>query len=147
MIIVLGSDHAGFVLKEEIKELLSGLGSEVRDVGTSSSASVDYPDYAGRVAREILEGKAEKGILVCGTGVGMCIAANKFGGIRAAVAWNVEIARLSRQHNDANILCLPGRFLDDAVALDIVRAWLEARFEGGRHQRRVEKISELEGQG
>jgi ribose 5-phosphate isomerase B len=144
MKLAVGSDHAGFDLKEHIKKYFSILQIPVVDVGTSSTASVDYPDYAERVARELLEGKAERGILVCGTGIGVSIVANKFSGLRAALAWNVEIARLSRLHNDANILCLPGRFIDSNLALDIVKAWLETPFEGGRHQSRINKISAFE---
>ena len=144
MKIVLGSDHAGFDLKERIRKYLTDWCVPVEDVGTTSTASVDYPDYAEKAAREIEDGKAERGILMCGTGVGVCMAANKFRGIRAAVAWNVEIARLSRLHNDANILCLPGRFIDPAEALEIVKVWLDTPFEGGRHQLRVDKIAALE---
>ena len=143
MKIALGSDHAGYDLKEIIKVYLSPLGVQVTDVGTTSKTSVDYPDYAESVARELLAGKAEKGILVCGTGVGVSMAANKFPEIRAAVAWNIEIARLSRQHNDANILCLPARFIDPDAALAMVQAWLDTPFEGGRHQRRLEKVAAL----
>ena len=144
MKVAVGSDHAGFELKEHIKRYFSVLQIPIVDVGTTSAVSVDYPDYAERVAREVLDRKAERGILTCGTGIGVSIVANKFGGLRAALAWNVEIARLSRMHNDANILCLPGRFLQPDLALDIVRTWLETPFEGGRHQSRIDKISALE---
>ncbi len=143
MKLAMGSDHAGFDLKEHLKRHFSDL-QNIRDVGTSSTASVDYPDYAERVAREVLDGKAERGILVCGTGIGVSIVANKFSGLRAALAWNVEIARLSRQHNDANILCLPGRFINPDLAVDIVNAWLDTPFSGGRHQSRLDKITALE---
>ena len=105
---------------------------------------MDYPDYAEMVARAVASGKADRGILICATGVGICIAANKVRGIRAAPAWNPDIARLSRRHNDANVLCLSGRFIEAAAAWEIVQAWLDTPFEGGRHQRRVDKISQLE---
>ena len=144
MKIVLGSDHAGFELKEAIKQWLAPTDYQVEDVGTYSDASVDYPDYAEKAARIVAGGQADRGILLCGTGLGVCIAANKIRGIRAAPAWNPDIARLSRQHNDANVLCLSGRFIDAAAAREIVQTWLETPFEGGRHQRRVDKISQLE---
>ncbi len=144
MKIMLGSDHAGFDLKETIKQLLAATPHQIADAGTYSLASVDYPDYAQKVARAVAAGQADRGILVCGTGIGVCIAANKIRGIRAAPAWNVDVARLSRQHNNANILCLSGRFLDPAIAKEIVLAWLETPFEGGRHQQRVDKIAQLE---
>jgi ribose 5-phosphate isomerase B len=143
MKIALGSDHAGYELKEIIKRYLADVRVPSCDVGTTSTASVDYPDFAEAVARTILSGEAEWGILVCGTGAGVSMAANKFSGIRAAVAWNVEIARLIRLHNDANILCLPGRFLDPEAAPGIVQAFLDTPFEGGRHQRRLDKIAVL----
>jgi len=144
MKVALGCDHAGFDLKQSIKAYLSKLGVWVEDMGTGSKESVDYPDYAEKVAAEVKDGKADRGILICHTGVGVCISANKIRGIRAAPAWDVEVARLSRQHNDANVLCLSGGFLDPKLALEIVKAWVETPFEGGRHQRRVNKISQLE---
>lgn len=144
MKVVLGSDHAGFVLKEKIKGYLEEQGMDVEDLGTDSLESVDYPDYAQKVAVEVRDGKADRGILMCGTGVGMCIAANKVQGIRAVQTSDPEIARLSRQHNDANILCLAGRFTDFEVARQLIRLWLETPFDGGRHQRRVEKLARLE---
>jgi ribose 5-phosphate isomerase B len=144
MKVALGSDHAGYELKEQVKRQLAEAGIEVEDVGTISTDSVDYPDFARRVAVEVRDGRAERGILMCGTGVGVCIAANKVRGIRAALVSDPAIARLSREHNDANVLCLPGRFMNAPAAREIVKAWLEAPFEGGRHARRVEKISELE---
>ena len=147
MKVAIGSDHAGFDLKEKVREYLAGTDVGVVDMGTNSSASVDYPDYAEKVAAEVRDGKVDRGILVCGTGIGVCISANKVHGIRAAPAWNPEIARLSRLHNDANILCLSGRFLEPAAATEIVKVWLETPFEGGRHQRRVDKISALEARG
>jgi ribose 5-phosphate isomerase B len=144
MKIAIGSDHAGFELKEALKTWLAASPHQVEDAGTHSEASVDYPDYAEKVARAVAGGRADRGILICGTGVGICIAANKVRGIRAAPAWNPDIARLSRQHNDANVLCLSGRFIEAAAAREIVQAWLDTPFEGGRHQRRVDKISQLE---
>lgn len=147
MKVAIGSDHAGFNLKEKIRGYLGGTGVGIEDVGTNSDASVDYPDYAEKVAAEVRAGNVDRGILLCGTGIGVCISANKFHGIRAAQAWNPEIARLSRLHNDANILCLSGRFLEPAIAIEIVKVWLETPFEGGRHQRRVDKITALETRG
>lgn len=144
MKVALGSDHAGFGLKEKIKSYLARSGVDVEDVGPRSSASVDYPDYAAMVADEVIAGRADRGILLCGTGMGVCIAANKIHGIRAAAAWSPEIARLSRLHNDANVLCLSGRFMNETSAQEIIRVWLETPFEGGRHQRRVDKITALE---
>jgi ribose 5-phosphate isomerase B len=144
MRVAIGADHAGFSLKEAIKGLLAGLGIEVQDFGTASDQSVDYPDFAARVARGVAEGAFERGILVCGTGIGMAMAANKVAGVRAAPVTGLEGARLSRQHNDANVLALGARLTAPALALDIVRTFLDTPFEGGRHQRRVDKISDLE---
>jgi ribose 5-phosphate isomerase B len=144
MKVAIGSDHAGFALKENIRRLLIVLGILVEDTGTNSNESVDYPEYAERVARMVREGTADRGILVCNTGIGMCIAANKIQGIRAAQAWTPDIARLSRQHNDANVLCLSGNFVDPALAQEIVKVFLETPFDGGRHQRRINEIMELE---
>ncbi len=144
MRVAVGSDHAGFDLKELVKKHLIASGFEVADLGTTNHERVDYPDYAATVTAEVRHGRAARGILMCGTGVGMCIAANKIDGIRAAAAWDLEIARLSRQHNDANVLCLPGRHMDPALALEIVRVWMNTEFEGGRHKVRVDKIASLE---
>jgi ribose 5-phosphate isomerase B len=140
----LGADHAGFVLKEAVKEHLVTAGHEVKDFGTASEESVDYPDYGAPAARAVARGDTDVGVLVCGSGVGMSMVANKVDGVRAALAWHPEIARLSRQHNDANVLCLPARFLGIEQALEIVDVWLDAPFEGGRHDRRVEKIMRTE---
>lgn len=142
--IALGADHAGFDEKERIKKTLDALGVEYTDMGTSSPDSVDYPDYAKRVADAVSDGEYEQGLLVCGSGTGMAIAANKVKGVRAAVAWSPEIARLAREHNNANVLSLPARFSTPEEMDKIVRAWFAADFEGGRHERRVEKISEME---
>jgi len=142
--IALGADHAGFEEKETIKKTLDDLGIEYTDMGTTSPESVDYPDYAKRVAEGVSTGEFDQGLLVCGSGTGMAIAANKVHGVRAAVAWNEDIARLAREHNNANVLSLPARFSTPDEMDKIVRAWFAADFEGGRHERRVEKIDEIE---
>lgn len=145
MRIAIGSDHAGFSLKESIKARLLEWGLDVDDVGTASEASVDYPDYAVAAAERIVSGQCERGILVCGTGIGMAIAANKVKGIRAAAAIEPESARLCREHNDAHILTLGARLTTPEEALHLVRVFLDARFAGGRHQQRVDKVMALEG--
>jgi ribose 5-phosphate isomerase B len=142
MKIALGADHAGFSEKETVKRTLEELGIEYEDMGTYSAESVDYPDFAKKVARSVASGHYEQGVLVCGSGTGMAIAANKIKGVRAAVAWNEDIARLAREHNDANILALPARFPLEGGVEGIVKAWFAARFEGGRHAARVAKIEE-----
>lgn len=142
--IALGADHAGFEEKEKIKATLDELGVEYVDMGTNSADSVDYPDYAKKVAEAVSNGEFEQGLLVCGSGTGMAIAANKVKGVRAAVAWSPDIARLARQHNDANILSLPARFMSENDAAGVVKAWFDADFEGGRHEKRIEKITEIE---
>jgi len=147
MKISIGSDHAGFELKKTLAEWLSQQGHEINDRGTFSPDSVDYPDFAVSVAKDVSEGASQRGILVCGSGIGVSIAANKVKGIRAANCYNEEIAALSRAHNDTNILTLGARFLNDDLALKITQVWLETRFEGGRHQIRVEKITRLEKDG
>ncbi len=144
MEIALGADHAGFALKEAVKQELLRLGHRVQDVGTNSSESVDYPDYAFEVAQRVSAGQAQRGVLVCGTGIGMAMAANKVHGIRAASVLDPVAARLSREHNDANVLALGARLLKEAPALETLRAWLETEFAGGRHQGRLQKIAELE---
>lgn len=144
MKIALAADHAGFEEKEKVKQTLDEIGVEYTDMGTDSPDSVDYPDYARKVAEAVARGEYDQGVLVCGSGTGMAISANKVRGIRAAVAWSEEIARLARQHNDANVLSLPARF-STAVEMDrIIKAWFSADFEGGRHGRRVDKITEIE---
>lgn len=142
--IVLGADHAGYQLKEIVKKFLVDSGYACADTGTSTEESVDYPDYARAVAESVACGKAELGILVCGTGIGMSIAAGKVPGIRAANAFDTSTARLCREHNDANVLTLGARILDDAQAIEVVRAFLAAQFAGGRHQRRIDKISQMD---
>lgn len=144
MKIAIGSDHAGFEEKENIKKQLNTMGLEVEDLGTHSLESVDYPDFAAKVGRAVAAGEADEGILVCGTGIGVSIAANKIHGIRAALAWNEETARLARQHNDANVLTVGARTTPPDLIPKIVKAWFEAKFEGGRHQGRVDKITKLE---
>ena len=144
MKIAIASDHAGFEEKERLKPLLTELGIEFEDLGTGSEASVDYPDYARKVGDEVRTGHVEQGLLVCGSGTGMAIAANKVPGVRAAVAWNEETARLAREHNDANVLALGARTTPTGTIPAIVRAWFNAKFDAGRHERRVEKIIEIE---
>ncbi len=144
MHIVIGSDHAGFALKEAVKASLAAAGHRVADMGTATGDPVDYPDYGILAAEGVSSGRFERGILVCGSGVGMAIVANKFPGVRAALCLDVETARLSRQHNDSNVLVLAGRKTDPETAARIARAWLETPFDGGRHQRRLDKIRELE---
>jgi ribose 5-phosphate isomerase B len=144
MKIAIGSDHAGFDGKERIKQTLTDLGIDFEDVGTFSTDSVDYPDFARRVGEEVGSGRAEQGILVCGSGIGVAIAANKIRGVRAAQAWNEETARLARQHNDANVLTIGARVIAPDEIGKIVRAWFDADFDGGRHQGRVSKMMDLE---
>jgi ribose 5-phosphate isomerase B len=143
--IAIGSDHAGYQLKEAIKARLLASGTEVDDVGTTSEASVDYPDYAADVARRVAAGASDRGILICGTGIGMAMAANKVNGIRAASVIDLESARLGREHNDANVLALGARITATELALDIVQTFLDTPFAGGRHQRRIDKVMALEG--
>lgn len=140
--IPIGSDHAGVELKARLVAELRALGYEADDVGAHSSDSVDYPDFAHVVAGRVERGEAARGVLLCGTGLGMSYAANRHAGVRAAVAWNPEIAALARQHNDANVLVLPARFLTEDEGLAILRTWLTTPFEGGRHRRRIAKIEQ-----
>jgi ribose 5-phosphate isomerase B len=144
MKIAVGADHAGYELKDQIKQHLQQQGIEVRDEGTSSPESVDYPDYARVVAHDVSEQRADLGILVCGSGIGMAITANKVDGIRAANVSTEYEAQMSREHNNANVLALGARILQPDQALRIVDAWLAAQFAGGRHERRVEKIMAIE---
>jgi ribose 5-phosphate isomerase B len=144
MKIALASDHAGFSEKEKLKPLLGELGIEFEDLGTLSEESVDYPDYAVRVAEAVVRGEVEQGLLVCGSGTGMAITANKVPGVRAAVAWSEETARLARQHNDANVLAIGARTTPAEEIPAIVRTWFSTNFEGGRHADRVKKIKSIE---
>ena len=144
MKIALASDHAGYAEKERLKPLLHELGVEVQDLGTDSESSVDYPDYAAKVGEAVAHGQVDQGVLVCGSGIGMEIAANKVPGVRAALVWSEETARLARQHNDANVLAIGARTTPPDEIPKIVRAWFETGFAGGRHAERVEKINKLE---
>jgi ribose 5-phosphate isomerase B len=144
MNIAIGADHGGFELKNQLRDALTAAGHSVRDFGANSAESSDYPDYAGPVAHAVAKGEAERGILVCGSGVGMAIAANKIHGIRAAVGMTREAVALTRQHNDANVLTLGARFTDPATAQTLVETFLDTNFEAGRHERRVAKIAGLE---
>ena len=142
--IVIGSDHGGLTLKDEIKALLAERGIACEDLGTNNGDSVDYPDFGQQVARRVSQGSADLGILVCGTGIGMSIVANKFPGIRAALATDVFMATMAKEHNNANILVLGGRVIDGPTARAMVSAWLDTEFAGGRHQARLDKIAALE---
>lgn len=141
-----GSDHAGFSLRGRVVAHLRERGHEVVDLGAHSTESTDYPDYASAVGRAVREHPGSLGVLVCGTGMGVCIAANKLRGIRAATVWSPESARLARAHNDANVLCLGARLVPETEALTLVDKWLDTPFEGDRHQRRITKIAALEGE-
>jgi len=146
MRIALGADHAGYPLKTEVLRFLQENGHEVLDLGTHSTEPVDFPDYAKVVGEKVQEGVAERGILVCGSGVGACVAANKLKGIRAALCHDTYTAHQGVEHDDINVLCLGGRVIGSALAFDILRTWLSAKFTGSeRHQRRVAKIVALEG--
>lgn len=138
--IPIASDHAGYELKQHLSRALRELGYDVEDLGTNSPASTDYPDYAHPLAEKVESGEVKRGVLLCGTGLGMSYAANRHPGVRAAVAWAPEIAALARQHNDANVLVLPARFVSEEDGVQILKTWLETPFEGGRHQKRVDKI-------
>jgi ribose 5-phosphate isomerase B len=141
MKIAIGSDHAGFALKAKLITILEGAGHQVKDFGCYSEDSIDYPDYAHPVANEVEQHEADLGVLICGSGNGISMTANKHQGIRCALCWTPEIASLARQHNDANILSLPARFISEELAIDILDAFLSAEFEGGRHATRVGKIA------
>jgi ribose 5-phosphate isomerase B len=142
--VALAADHAGVALKRDVKTLLTDLHADVQDFGTDNDASVDYPDFAERAARAVVSGAADVGILICGTGIGMAMAANKIAGVRAAPVNDVETARLSREHNDANVLAIGARTTPIDRAIAIVRVFLETAFAGGRHQGRLDKIAALE---
>jgi ribose 5-phosphate isomerase B len=142
--IIIGSDHGGLVLKTAVESYLKRKGIQVTDAGTNSDVSVDYPDFGQKVAESVTSGIAELGILICGTGIGMSITANKIPGIRAALVTDVFMARMAKEHNNANVLVLGGRVLDEQKACDLVGAWLDATFESGRHQARLDKVTALE---
>ncbi len=141
-IIPIGADHAGVGLKSRLIHELQALGFQPDDVGTHSTDSVDYPDFAHEVASRVESGRAQRGILLCGTGLGMAYAANRHAGVRAAVAWSPEIAALARGHNDANVLVLPARFVTEEQGVSILRTWLQTPFDGGRHTQRIQKIEQ-----
>src|SRR5437870_701542 len=143
MKIAIGADHAGFSLKEKLRQKLAQEGHEVVDYGTTSDASCDYPDFAQPVASEVARGHSDRGILVCSTGIGMAIAANKIDGVRAAPAQSEDEVHLTREHNDANVLTLGAKYLNEERALDLIRPFLDTGFAGGRHSRRIAKIAQL----
>jgi ribose 5-phosphate isomerase B len=145
MKIALGSDHAGFELKEDLRAYLAELKIEALDLGTYSEDSADYPDVAAKVAEKVARGEVERGLLICGTGIGMSIVANRFAGVRAALCHDLYTARISREHNNANILALGGRLIGKGLAREILKVWMETEFQGGRHERRIRKIAALEG--
>jgi len=142
--IAIGSDHGGFELKEKIYKYLKDNGYDIKDFGIYENKSVDYPDIAKVVCESILSGECDKGILLCGTGIGISIAANKIRGIRAALCSDIYSARMTKMHNNANVIALGGRVLGEDVAIEIVKAWLGSEFEGGRHEKRIQKITDLE---
>jgi ribose 5-phosphate isomerase B len=143
MKIMIGCDHGGYDLKQVVLKHLQQLDHQVEDIGASSGEAVDYPVYAVQVAHAVAEARVDRGILICGSGIGMCITANRIPGVRAAVVSEPYAAKLSRRHNDSNILCLGGRLLGDQLALEIVDVWLREEFEGGRHERRVALVDRL----
>lgn len=143
MKIAVGSDHGGYELKGKIVGLLRSLGHAVEDVGCHSLESVDYPDYADRVVSLVADGQCERGMLICGTGIGISIAANRHRKIRAAICHDEYTARMSREHNDANVLCIGARVIGEGVAFDLIKVWLQTAFAGGRHQQRIAKFSDL----
>ena len=142
MRVAVASDHGGYKLKEKVKEYLESRDIDVIDLGTNSEESVDYPEYGRACAKAVAGGEADRGIVCCGTGIGISIAANKVNGIRCGLCTNVEMAKLTRQHNDANMLAMGGRIIDDETAMAITEAFIDTEFEGGRHQRRRDKIEE-----
>lgn len=144
MKVAIGADHAGYQAKEELKVLLRALGHQAEDVGTSSEVSCDYPDYAEKVARKVAGGEADRGVLVCGTGIGMAIAANKVPGVLAAVVTDEKTADLSRRHNNSNVFCAGARILPVVKIAEALKVWLQTPFEEGRHVKRIEKIHGLE---
>ena len=144
MKIALGADHGGFELKETIKKALEADGHTIVDLGTHSTDSVDYPYYGAAVGRAVADGTVDRGIAVCGTGIGISIAANKIKGVRAALCTSLYMAELTRRHNDSNVLCLGGRVTDLELGVQIAKLWIETEFEGGRHQKRIDMIHELE---
>ncbi|PLX81899.1 MAG: ribose 5-phosphate isomerase B [Desulfuromonas sp.] len=142
--IIIASDHGGLELKETVKQALQDRGVEVRDLGTMNSDSVDYPDFGAKVAGALARGEADRGILICGTGIGMSIVANKFPGVRAALISDEFTAQMSKEHNNANVIVMGGRVLNSEQACRMVNVWLDTSFEGGRHQKRLDKIAQIE---
>ncbi len=142
--IAIGSDHAGFEAKEQAKREIAALGLDVDDKGTDNLDSVDYPDFGAAVGRAVAAGEVDRGVVICGSGIGISIAANKVPGVRAALCWNEETARLARQHNDANVLCIGARFIPPEEAAQMIRVFMETEFAGGRHNQRVEKLTKLD---
>ncbi len=142
--IAIGSDHAGFEAKEQAKRDIESLGLEIEDKGTSGLQSVDYPDFGAAVGQAVVNGEVDRGVVICGSGIGISIAANKVHGVRAALCWNEETARLARQHNDANVLCIGARFIEPDLAARMIRVFMETEFESGRHQQRVDKLTTLD---
>ena len=142
--IAIGSDHRGVQIKNRLVQVLETAGYKVLDEGTNSDEAVDYPDYAQHVAKKVSMGNADRGILICGTGIGMSIVANKFDGVRAASCYDEVMVEMSRRHNDVNVLCLPGDMIGDRPVDELVLMWLQTNFDGGRHEARVKKISEME---
>ncbi len=138
--IAIASDHAGFALKQQLERALGDMGYDVDDLGTDSAESTDYADFAHPLAKRVSDGEVQRGVLLCGTGLGMSYTANRYPRVRAAIAWSPEIAKLAREHNDANVLVLPARFVTEGEGVAILKTWLETPFEGGRHARRVDKI-------
>lgn len=145
MKVAIGNDHRGYAPKEMIKRMLTQMGHDVFDFGTDSDESVDYPDFAPPVCKAVVTGEADRGVLICGSGIGVCMTANKMRGIRAALCHDELTAEMSRRHNDANVLCLGGDLLGEGVMRRLVEIWMNTEFEGGRHQRRVDKMMGLEG--
>ncbi|MBF0567886.1 MAG: ribose 5-phosphate isomerase B [Nitrospirae bacterium] len=144
MVIAIGCDHAGVELKAQICGLLKSEGIEVRDVGTDSKASVDYPDYGAKAAEAVSRGQVDAAVLICGSGIGMSIVANKYKHVRAALCHDAFTAKMSRQHNNANVLVMGSRVITEELAAEILKAWLHSEYEGGRHEQRLNKISEIE---
>ncbi len=144
MHIAIGSDHRGVQVKSKLIVALENLKHTVEDCGTQGEDSVDYPDFAKAVCERVAQSKADRGILICGTGIGMAITANKFNGVRAASCYDEVLAEMCRRHNDVNVLCLPGDLIGNRPVVDVVRVWLDTAFEGGRHERRLQKIAEIE---
>ena len=142
--IAIASDHRGFRIKRRLIQTLRADGHHVDDMGTEDDSPVDYPDFASAVARRVADGEVQRGILICGTGIGMCIVANKFDGVRAASCYDEVMVEISRRHNDVNVLCLPGDMIGDRPIDDLIRMWIATGFDGGRHECRIDKIKEIE---